>query len=336
MPFVDECVLRVEGGRGGDGCVAFRREKYVPFGGPSGGDGGRGGDVILVAAPGLSTLYDLVHERLIRARPGAPGQGKDRAGRAGANREIRVPLGTIAHDVDRHLQLGELTGPGQRLTVATGGNGGRGNKHFATSTERAPRRAEEGAPGEQRTLRLELRLMADVGLVGLPNVGKSTLIRAVSRARPKVAAYPFTTLRPHLGVVTVGEQRYGLSQSFVLADLPGLIPGASQGAGVGARFLRHLDRARVLLHLVSYTDDPDRSPIMDYRAIRSELAKSKPELCDRPEVVALTKADLTEVREAYPSARAEFAEQGIDLWLVSSATHQNLEHLTRELCDKLG
>src|SRR6185295_14823115 len=256
MRFIDECSIRVEAGDGGKGCVAFRREKYVPFGGPAGGDGGRGGDVLLVADEGLGTLYDLTHVSVARAEPGEPGLGKDCYGKAGRDHEIRVPVGTVVFDADTGEKLDELVHGKTRLVIAKGGKGGRGNKHFATPTERAPRRAEPGELGERKHLRLELKVMADVGLLGFPNVGKSTLISSVSRAHPKIADYPFTTLEPHLGVVTLGDARRGLGKSFVIADIPGLIAGASQGAGLGIRFLRHLERTRLILHLICVSDDP--------------------------------------------------------------------------------
>jgi GTPase len=335
MRFLDECLLDVEAGDGGNGAVAFRREKFVPFGGPAGGDGGRGGDVVLVADPGLGTLYDLSHLRTARAQRGANGAGKDRYGRAGDDYELRVPLGTVVYDAQTNEVVGELTAEGERLIVAAGGRGGRGNKHFATSVEQAPRRAEPGTPGERRALRLELKVMADVGLLGFPNVGKSTLIRAVSRARPKVADYPFTTLIPQLGVVTTGDDRRGLGRSFVIADIPGLIPGASQGAGLGIRFLKHLERTRVLLHLISQSDEPGRSPLADYHVLRSELAAFDPALAARPEIVAMTKADLPDVRERFPEVRREFESAGIELVLVSGATHEGLKTLMLELARKV-
>lgn len=336
MHFVDECELRVEAGDGGNGAVAFRREKYVPLGGPAGGDGGRGGDVVLVADPGLGTLQDLQHRRVVRAERGADGAGKDRYGRAGASCEVRLPLGTIVRDADTGEKLAELTRAGERCVIAEGGSGGRGNKHFATPVDRAPRKAEPGRPGVKRDLRLELKVLADVGLLGFPNVGKSTLIRAVSGARPRVADYPFTTLTPHLGVVTVGERRAGLGRTFVIADVPGLIAGASEGAGLGHRFLRHVERTRVLLHLVTCSRDPGRSPVGDYRVIRRELERFSQELAGREQVVAMTKADLPEVREAYPAARAELAEQGVELHLVSAATREGLDALMKLLAEKVA
>ncbi len=335
MRFVDECALAVQAGDGGNGCVAFRREKYVPFGGPSGGDGGRGGDVVLEADPGLGTLHDVTHVRRVCADRGAHGEGKDCNGRSGNDAVVRVPLGTIVYDSETNTRVAELTQAGDRIVVAQGGRGGRGNRHFATPTDRAPRHAEPGAKGERRDLRLELRIMADVGLLGFPNVGKSTLIRAVSRARPKVADYPFTTLVPHLGVVTIGDWRRGLGRSFVLADIPGLVPGASGGYGLGVRFLKHLERTRILLHLVTLTDEESRDPLADYRAVRHELARFNPDLARRPEVVALSKGDLPEVREAYERLRPQFAAESIELRLISAAAHKGLDDLMQELAELL-
>lgn len=336
MRFVDECDVRVEAGDGGNGAIAFRREKYVPFGGPAGGDGGRGGDVVLVGDPGLGTLYDLVQGRVIRAESGEPGHGKDCYGRAGRDHEVRVPVGTAVFFAETGEPVGEIVLPHSRLVVARGGKGGRGNIHFATSTDRAPRRAEPGEPGERFDLRLELKVMADVGLLGFPNVGKSTFISSVSRAHPKVADYPFTTLEPHLGVVTLGDARHGLGRSFVVADIPGLIPGASRGAGLGLRFLRHLERTRLLLHLVTIEQAEGRSPLADYRALRQELEAFDPELAKRPELVVMTKADLPHVREAYHAAREEFAALGIELRLASAATHEGIEALLLELEQKIA
>lgn len=337
MRFIDECTLDVEAGDGGNGAIAFRREKFVPLGGPAGGDGGRGGDVIFVADPGLNTLYDLYYTRKVVANPGGPGENKDRFGRGGTDTLVRLPLGTIVFDRDSGDKIGELTQAEQQLVIARGGRGGRGNIHFATPVDRAPHKAEAGMPGERRKLQLELKSMADVGLLGFPNVGKSTLISSVSRAKPKIADYPFTTLEPHLGVVTVGDSRGGTGRHFVIADIPGLIPGASEGHGLGIRFLRHIERTRVLLHLVTLNDEPDRDPIQDYQALRRELDAYNSELTHRGEIVALSKADLPEVAEAYPELKARFAEIDIDLRLVSSATHEGLDelmqHLAREVFD---
>jgi GTPase len=335
VKFIDECTLSVHAGNGGNGCAAFRREKFVPFGGPAGGDGGRGGDVIMIADTGVNTLYELTHVSIVRAAHGGPGQGKDCYGRGGADSEVRVPVGTVVYDAETREKLCEFLRVGERFVVATGGRGGRGNKHFATPTDRAPRKYERGEPGQVRELRLELRVMADVGLLGFPNVGKSTLISAVSRARPKVADYPFTTLVPHLGVVTIGDSRSGLGKSFVIADIPGLIPGASEGAGLGIRFLRHLERTRVLLHLIALDAEPGRSPVDDYHVIRRELLSFNPDLAGRPEVVALTKADLPDTLEAYPALVQDFTKLGVDLRIVRAATHQGLDELMQELSEKL-
>jgi GTP-binding protein len=333
--FIDECDIRVEAGDGGRGVVAFRREKYVPLGGPAGGDGGRGGDIVLVADEGLGTLYDLNHVTVLRAEPGEPGAGKDCYGKAGRDLEVRVPVGTVVIDADSSEKIDELVHSKARVVVAKGGRGGRGNKHFATPTERAPRRAEPGEPGERRNLRLELKVMADVGLLGFPNVGKSTLISAVSRARPKIADYPFTTLEPHLGVVVLGDARRGLGKNFVIADIPGLIAGASRGLGLGTRFLRHLERTRLLLHLVCVSDEPGRTPLADYRTLRHELTSFDPELARRPEIVAMTQADRPEVQEAYAVAKDEFLALGIELRLVSSATHAGLDDLMAEIYERI-
>jgi GTP-binding protein len=334
--FIDECDIRVEAGDGGRGVIAFRREKYVPMGGPAGGDGGRGGDVVFVADEGLGTLYDLTHLRVVRAERGEHGQGKDCYGKAGRDLEVRVPVGTVVIDAETGEKIDEIVHGKARVVVAKGGRGGRGNKHFATPTERAPRRAEPGEPGEKRELRLELKVMADVGLLGFPNVGKSTLISSVSRAHPKIADYPFTTLEPHLGVVSLGDTRRGLGKTFVIADIPGLIAGASRGLGLGTRFLRHLDRTRLLLHLVCLSDEPGRSPLADYRTLRHELGEFDPDLAKRPEIVAMTQADRPEVVEAYAVAKEEFAELGIELRLVSSATHAGIDDLMAEVYERIN
>ncbi len=336
MRFIDECEIRAEAGDGGRGVVAFRREKYVPMGGPAGGDGGRGGDVVFVADEGLGTLYDLIHQTVVRAERGEHGMGKDCYGKAGRDLEVRVPVGTVIFDADSGEKLDELVHSKARVVVARGGKGGRGNKHFATPTERAPRRAEPGEPGEHKNLRLELKVMADVGLLGFPNVGKSTLISSVSRAHPKIADYPFTTLEPHLGVVSLGDTRRGLGKTFVIADIPGLIAGASRGLGLGTRFLRHLDRTRLLLHLVCLSDEPGRSPLADYKTLRHELGEFDPDLAKRPEIVAMTQADRPEVVEAYALAKQEFAALGIELRLVSSATHAGIDDLMAEVYERIN
>jgi GTP-binding protein len=336
MHFVDECQFAVEAGNGGDGAVAFRREKYVPFGGPAGGDGGRGGDVVFVGDSGLGTLHDLTHQNTVRAESGINGGGKDMYGRAGKDAHVRVPLGTIAFDVTSGEKLFEITEHKERIVAARGGQGGRGNKHFATPVDRAPRRAEPGKKGQHKRLRLELKVMADVGLLGFPNVGKSTLIRSVSRAHPKVADYPFTTLEPHLGVVRLGDPSRAESRSFVIADIPGLIPGASNGAGLGLRFLRHVERTRLLVHLVTLDDAPGRSPMADYDVLRAELTQYDPALAERPEIVAMTKADLPDVREAFTDVEAEFRARGIECFLVSAATHDGIDALMNRIAERLS
>ncbi|MBI4951123.1 MAG: GTPase ObgE [Myxococcales bacterium] len=329
---LDEVRIRVAAGNGGNGAVAFRREKFVPFGGPSGGDGGRGGDVVLVGDAGMTTLADVAYQRDVRAERGADGANKDKYGRGGRTKTLRVPLGTQVFDAETGDRLGDITHHDEALVVAKGGAGGLGNIHFATPTDRAPRRATPGELGEVRELRLELKLLADVGLLGFPNAGKSTFVAAVSAARPKVADYPFTTLRPRLGVCEVagGPRRGGTT--LVVADIPGLIPGASEGVGLGVRFLKHLERTRAILHLVTLDPGEGREPVADYRALRKELAAFDPALAERPELVALSKADLPEVREAYPELKERFrAELGLELWLLSSADRTGVREIVNEL-----
>jgi GTP-binding protein len=335
--FVDECVVRVEAGDGGNGCASFRREAFVPFGGPSGGDGGNGGHVIFVGDEGKNSLLDLTQSRVLRAARGENGRGSDQYGRGGDNNYIRVPVGTVVKNAETDELVGELLEHGQELIVARGGHGGRGNKHFSTPTDRAPRKTEPGTPGEAFDVRLELRVMADVGMLGFPNVGKSTFIAAVSRARPKIADYPFTTLVPQLGVVVLDEW-VGAEpgDTFVVADIPGLIPGASEGAGLGVQFLKHVERTRVLLHLVSLDYGEGREPLADYDAVRAELEKFDAELARRPEIVCLSKSDVTEVREAYDELRARFSERGIELHLISAATREGLRPVIAALRDTLS
>ncbi|HET8540264.1 MAG TPA: GTPase ObgE [Anaeromyxobacter sp.] len=294
MKFVDEVRIHVKAGDGGDGAVAWRREKFIPRGGPAGGDGGKGGDVVLVVDPQLSTLLDYRYVREHRARSGGNGMGSDMNGADGDDLVLRVPPGTVVKDVATGERIADLGSPGERFVVAKGGRGGLGNMNFATSTNQAPRYAEDGTPGEERDLVLELKLLADVGIVGYPNAGKSTLISRISRARPKIADYPFTTLVPNLGVVSWRGER-----SFVVADIPGLIEGAHEGAGLGHQFLRHVERCRVLIHLVDGAPpEPDRSPRADLEAIGRELALYSPELAKKPQIVAVTKVDVPEARAA--------------------------------------
>ena len=326
MKFVDEARLKVQAGHGGRGSTSFRREKFVPLGGPDGGDGGHGGSVYLRAAPGINTLADFRIERTFKAQVGEYGSGNGCTGRGGADLYIPVPIGTVVRDVGTQEALGDLTLEGQELLVARGGKGGWGNTRFKSSTNRSPRQFGPGLPGEKRALELELKLIADVGLLGLPNAGKSTLIRAVSAARPKVAGYPFTTLHPNLGVVSVGEHR-----SFVMADIPGLIEGASDGAGLGHRFLRHLQRTRLLLHLVDMAPpDPDADPVKDARAIVLELKKFDAALAKKPRWLVLNKRDLMPDRDADELARSIVRRLRFrgPHFLISGATGRG----TQELC----
>jgi GTP-binding protein len=300
MKFVDEARVRVQAGNGGRGSTSFRREKFVPLGGPDGGDGGGGGNVYLRAVSGINTLADFRIEKTYRAQHGEPGSSNDCFGRGGDDLYVPVPIGTIVKDSETNEELGDLTHHDDTLLVVRGGKGGWGNQKFKSSTNRSPRQYGPGLPGEKRTLHLEMKVIADVGLLGLPNAGKSTLIRAVSAARPKVADYPFTTLYPNLGVVDVGQHR-----SFVMADIPGLIEGAAEGAGLGIRFLKHLQRTRVLLHLVDIAPvDPDADPVRDARAIVSELKKFDKDLAAKPRWLVLNKRDLMPDDEAEKRARA--------------------------------
>ena len=296
MKFIDEVTIEVHAGKGGDGSASFRREKYIPRGGPDGGDGGRGGSIFAIADRNINTLVDYRFERIHRARNGEPGRGSDCNGKAGADIVLRVPVGTVVSDLDTDEAIADLATHEQTALLGKGGEGGRGNLHFKSSTNRAPRQFTRGTPGESRKLKLELKVLADVGLLGMPNAGKSTFIRAVSAARPKVADYPFTTLHPNLGVVRVDENR-----SFVIADIPGLIEGAADGAGLGHQFLRHLARTRLLLHLVDIAPfDVDTDPVAEARAIINELKKYDEALFDKPRWLVLNKADLLA-----PDARAE-------------------------------
>ena len=319
-------LLEVSAGDGGNGCIAFRREKFVPLGGPSGGDGGRGGSVVLVAHDRLSTLLDLRFRKVVRAERGEDGRGKDQFGKAGADIRIQVPVGTQVYDQESNALLADLNGSGDELVVAQGGRGGRGNIKFATPYDRAPRRAGPGTPGERKKIRLVLKLLADVGIVGFPNVGKSTFIATVSRARPKVADYPFTTLVPNLGVVSLGVDR-----TFVIADIPGIIEGASEGAGLGLRFLKHVERTRVLLHMVSADPAPERDAVADFDALMMELERFDPDLLERPMVVAVSKCDLPEARDAYEEVRKALEPRGFQVFPISSATNDGLTPLLEAL-----
>ncbi|UCF21335.1 MAG: GTPase ObgE [Gemmatimonadota bacterium] len=317
---IDHAVIDVRAGDGGSGCVSFRREKYVPRGGPDGGDGGRGGDIELVADPHLTTLLDYHYKQQYRAERGRHGQGKRRTGASGADLVLRVPPGTVVKDADTGRLLGELVRAGDRCRVARGGRGGRGNAAFASATHQTPREHEPGAPGELRRIELELKLIADVGLVGQPNAGKSTLLAALSAARPKIADYPFTTLEPHLGVVGLSGER-----SFVLADIPGIIEGAHEGKGLGLRFLRHIERTRTLAYLIP-VDAPD--PQAEYELLRRELAEYSRELADKPHCIVFSKADLLSTDDGIPSIAAEDAS---GLFRVSGVTRAGRDELADAL-----
>lgn len=322
MRFIDEVTLHCASGHGGAGCVSFRREKFVPFGGPDGGDGGRGGDIIFEATAALSTLLELRHKPHQKAERGRHGMGKDRHGASGEDLLVKVPVGTLIKDFESGDVLADLTEAGQRVVLLKGGRGGQGNARFATSTNKAPKFAQPGEEGEERKLRLELKLMADVGLLGLPNAGKSSLISKVSAARPKVADYPFTTLAPSLGVVGYKEYR-----SFVMADIPGIIEGAHAGAGLGHRFLKHLERSGILVHLVDISGLPESAPFEAFDAVNRELALFSEELGGKQQLVALTKLDLPVVREHLDQALAWFAERGLAVYPISSATGEGVEAL---------
>lgn len=321
--FIDEAIIQVKSGKGGDGVVHFRREKYVPFGGPDGGDGGRGGDVVLEVKPTLNTLSAFQYRREFHAPDGGRGGGNNKTGRSGEDLVIPVPPGTVVYDEVTGEMIGDLVEAGERLVVARGGRGGRGNARFATSRNQAPRIAEKGEPAEERRLRLELRLIADVGIVGVPNAGKSTFLAAVTNARPKIAPYPFTTLEPNLGVAVLDEET-----SLVLADIPGLIEGAHQGVGLGHAFLRHIQRTRVLIHLL---DGLAEDPLLDYAQIQSELALFDPELAQKPQLVAFNKIDLPEVRARWPEIEAQLQKRGagrpFQPTAISAATGENVRSL---------
>ncbi len=336
--FVDEAKISVKGGDGGNGCVAFRREKYVPRGGPSGGDGGNGGDVYLESNPNENTLLRYRYNRLFRAGRGRHGEGSDCHGRSGEDMVLTVPVGTVVYDADSGEQLFDFAAAGQRFRAAKGGRGGRGNgnPHFTRPWHQAPREHEDGQPGEERNLRLELKLLADVGLVGFPNAGKSTLISRISAARPKIAAYPFTTLEPHLGVVNADpDAAPGTGRTFVVADLPGLIEGAHEGAGLGTRFLKHVERTRLIAHLVDTSDANDHDPVRDFEIIERELASFSPSLAQKPMIVVATKLDATTNRERLEKLREFAAKRNLPFHAISSASGEGIVELVRALANAL-
>lgn len=325
--FVDRVKIEIQGGAGGNGCVSFRREKYVPKGGPDGGDGGRGGDVILVARNGVNNLAGLSHQRFWRAGFGTAGQGSNKYGRNGEDLIIEVPPGTIVLDANAGYVIKDLTADGDQVIAARGGEAGKGNVRFKTSTNRAPRDFTPGGEGEKREIVLELKVIADVGLVGKPNAGKSTLLSRLTRARPEIADYPFTTKFPNLGMVQVDQDR-----QFVLADIPGLIEGAHAGVGLGHEFLRHIERAGILVHLVEPLPMDGTDPLENYRTIRAELAQYKQELVERPEILCVSKAELP---DAEPVQQALAAETGRNVLLISAVTGAGLNELVRRIDEAL-
>jgi GTPase len=326
--FIDEVRILVKAGNGGNGCLAFRREKFVPRGGPSGGDGGRGGDVILVASQHYNTLLHFRFNPEYKAERGRHGEGSNRTGREGESIEVATPVGTMVYDAITGDLLHDFTKAGDRFVVAHGGRGGRGNARFATSTHQAPTEHEDGKPGDERHLRLELKLLADVGLAGFPNAGKSTLISRISAARPKIADYPFTTLEPNLGVVSTGDDR-----TFVVADIPGLIEGAHLGHGLGVQFLRHIERTRLLVHLVDVSDASGRDPVQDFEIVMTELGSFSPALLEKPMIVVATKLDAAQDPERIASIERVAAERKLPFYKISSVTGQGIDVLKHAMAD---
>jgi GTP-binding protein len=328
--FIDEVRILVKAGDGGNGCLAFRREKYVPRGGPSGGDGGRGGDVTLVCSEHANTLLQFRFNPEHKAERGRHGMGSQRTGAEGHSLDVAVPVGTVVYDEATGERIYDFTQPGERFVVARGGKGGRGNQHFATSTHQAPTEHEPGRPGEEKRLRLELKLLADVGLVGFPNAGKSTLISRISAAKPKIAAYPFTTLEPNLGVVQMDGFR-----SFVVADIPGIIEGAHEGHGLGIQFLRHIERTRLLAHLVDVSEESGRSPVEDFEIILQELASFSEALIAKPMIVVATKMDAAQDPDRVTALRDLARERGLAFFEISSATGQGIENLKHAMAERV-
>jgi GTP-binding protein len=328
--FLDRVKIRVKAGNGGDGVTAFRREKFVPRGGPSGGDGGHGGNVWLESTEGLNTLLHLRYNPEHKAERGRHGEGSNRSGKDGEDAIVQVPVGTQVLDVVTSELLFDFTEPGQRYAAAKGGKGGWGNAHFATATRQAPKYHYNGRPGEERELQLELKLIADVGLVGFPNAGKSTLISVISAAKPKIADYPFTTLEPNLGVVDMGDYR-----TFVVADIPGLIEGASEGAGLGDRFLRHVERTKLILHLVDVSSASGRDPVSDYEIINRELANYDPELAGRPQIVVATKIDALDEPARTQRLRQQAEKDGKPFFAISAVANQGIKELVDAVAQRL-
>jgi GTPase len=331
--FIDEAKIRVKAGDGGNGCVAFRREKFVPRGGPSGGDGGKGGDVLMESSERHNTLVHFRFNPEYKAQRGRHGEGSNRTGREGENVVLKVPVGTIVYDDDTGEKVHDFSQPDDRIIIARGGGGGRGNAGFATSTHQAPREHEQGRPGEERIFRLELKLLADVGLVGFPNVGKSTLISRISAARPKIADYPFTTLQPNLGVVVIGQPPE--EKGFVVADIPGLIEGAHTGAGLGTQFLRHIERTRLLLHLVDVSDSSGRpDPVKDVEVINAELASFGAHLEDKPMIMVASKIDIAN-KDKLAKLKRYCKKEKLELFPISAVTGKGIEELKYAMAERV-
>jgi GTPase len=326
--FIDEVKIYVKAGDGGNGCLAFRREKFVPHGGPSGGDGGRGGDVIFVASQHHNTLLHFRFNPEHKAERGRHGEGSNRKGREGESKEVATPVGTIIYDLETGEMLHDFTAPGDRFTVAHGGRGGKGNARYATSTHQTPTEHEDGFPGEERRLRLELKLLADVGLAGFPNAGKSTLISRISAARPKIADYPFTTLEPNLGVVSADGER-----TFVVADIPGLIEGAHLGHGLGVQFLKHIERTRLLAHLVDVSESSGRDPVHDFEVVMTELASFSEALAAKPMIVVATKIDAAQDPKRVSALKRLAAKRGLPFYKISSVTGEGIDALKRAMAE---
>jgi len=324
VKFIDEAIITVQSGDGGRGCVSFRREKFIPRGGPDGGDGGKGGDIVLKTSPGKRTLYQFRFQKHFKAKNGSHGQGKQKTGKNGQDLVIELPPGTLVTDADTGQVIKDLIECGETIVLARGGRGGQGNTRFKTSTNRAPRFAQPGEPGETKTLRLELKLLADVGIIGLPNAGKSTLITAVSSAHPKIGSYPFTTLYPSLGVVQTGW-----AEPFIVADIPGLIEGAHKGTGLGIRFLRHIERTRILVHLIDVSAMDMDNPLKAYTTVNKELAMYNQELTEKPQIVVLNKMDLPDVREAAKKFQDAIKEKQVVF--ISALTGQGIENLKSKI-----
>ncbi|MBN2179695.1 MAG: GTPase ObgE [Deltaproteobacteria bacterium] len=330
MKFVDEAKIYIRSGDGGKGCVSFRREKYVPRGGPDGGDGGKGCDIVAMASKSHRTLLDMKYNQHHFAKRGDHGSGSNKTGKSASDLEIILPVGTIVSDAETGEILADLTEDGQRSILARGGIGGRGNARFATATNRAPRYAQDGIPGEERVINLELKLLADVGITGLPNVGKSTFISRISAAKPKIADYPFTTLKPNLGIVKFGD--YG---SFAVADIPGLIEGAHRGAGLGIKFLRHIERTSLLLHIIDISKDDYVSGWEDFKTVNNELVSFSSSMIEKPQIVAINKMDLPVTQERIQAERDTFGKEGITIFPISAVTGEGIQALMGEILEKL-